>query len=446
MAMNASKSTLPKDFIERIASQIDDSDSFFQSLNGDSPTFIRLNEQKRAICHDALEGEQVVWNSDGLRLAERPKFNQDPRYHAGLYYPMEGSSMYLKHVLQQIRLDENSMILDLCAAPGGKSLILKDAFPDSYLVSNEIEQKRAHILKENAIRWGTEGHCVIQSDAARLAKSELKFDLILVDAPCSGEGLFRKDEKSREEWTLERAAGCAIRQSQILDDVQNLLKPGGYLIYSTCTYNQHENMDQVQRLVEEFGFHSLAVQNPLEWNIQEEISDSCFGYQFWPHRIEGEGFFIALLQKEGEYFQNDNFRIKSPKSIDLDLPQGIDLGDKEIIDLKGLLFAFSERDWFVYQRLMDFGNLVKKGLFLGELKGKDFIPSHDLSSHQAASTFSNTLELDLEQALYYLKGNALQHQVEKGIVQLRYRGLSIGFGKSNGQRINNLIPKHLRIH
>ena len=130
----------------------------------------------------------------------------------------------------------------------------------------------------------------------------------------------------------------------------------------------------------------------------------------------------------------------------IDLPEGINLANKHVIDMKGLLFAFSERDWIVYQCLMNCGNVVKKGLFLGEMKGSDFIPSHDLSTHPAARHFPNTLELDRDQALYVLKGNALQVKTEKGIVQLQYQGLSIGFGKSNGQRVNNLIPKHLRIH
>ncbi len=444
--MENSKYSLPEDFLKRIASQIEDIDSFVDSLNGVSPTFIRVNRHKLNLSDAHLEGTSVEWNDDGILLSARPRFNQDPLYHAGLYYPMEGSSMFLKHALSSISLDEDALILDLCAAPGGKTLILKDYFPHNVLVSNEIDGKRAHVLKENAVRWGTDEHLVINSYAERLQRSDLLFDLILVDAPCSGEGLFRKDEKSREEWTLDRAAGCAVRQVDILDHTLDLLSSGGYLIYSTCTYNPDENINQIKRLINEGYFECIEIDIPDDWGIDRMESDGAVGYQFWPHHIKGEGFFISIIRNKGHKEKQELPRTKRLNSAKINSLQGVDLKDKTVVDQNGQLFAFTEREWTIYNALLNSGKVVKKGLYLGEFKGKDFIPSHDLACHPAIDTFTPTLELDSEQALFYLKGNALAVQAEKGVIKLTFQGISIGFGKSNGQRINNLIPKHLRIH
>jgi len=387
--------------------------------------------------------EQVPWNDQGYFLEERPKFSQDPLYHAGLYYPMEASSMFLAHALKQIELPEEALMLDLCAAPGGKSLILKDEFPDNLLLSNEIDNKRAHILKENIIRWGTQNHLVINGDAARLQKSKVTFDLILVDAPCSGEGLFRKDKKSRTEWTSERAMGCAVRQEEILEDVRPLLSPGGWLVYSTCTFNPEENLARVNQLIKA----GLEVQNiPVnqEWNIDVLHDGAAIGYQFWPHKVRGEGFFISLLKAPDqlESSQLPSVKLKSEKFDSL--PE-IDLSDYIIEKWDQKYVALSPEEVALSQVLKGCGSIIKRGILLGELKGKDFIPAHDLSTQIKAQNFPNQLELSESEALDYLRGNALMINCPKGPVLLTYNGLGIGFGKSNGSRINNLFPKHLRI-
>lgn len=445
--MIENNTSLPEEFLKRIQKQITDISEFVSELEQDAPTFIRLNKQKVTRAEHLPEGEGVKWNSLGLKLKERPKFSQDPLYHAGLYYPMEASSMFLDYVLQQIELSGGGTILDLCAAPGGKTLITKDRFPDNFLVSNEIELKRAHILKENVVRWGTNEHLVINSDARKLAKGSTRYELIIVDAPCSGEGLFRKDERSRGEWTLERARGCAFRQTEILEDALTLLEDGGYIVYSTCTYNPDENLKQIERLIDSGNFSSLDIEVPSEWKIEKIENNGAIGYQFWPHRLEGEGFFISIVRNtKTPVIENGKIKVPKLKEISLKLPSGIELRDKYMVDLKGNFFAFSEKEWAIYHDLMQCGQVVKKGLFLGELKGNDFIPSHDLSTHPAAYNFTNKIELNLEQALDYLKGNALILSTEKGVVLLTFNGLAIGFGKSNGQRINNLFPKHLRIN
>jgi 16S rRNA C967 or C1407 C5-methylase (RsmB/RsmF family) len=269
---------LPEAFLQRIRTILTDSELFITELDGESPSFIRLNATKSQKCSELPKGERVPWNAQGLKLATRPKFSQDPLYNCGLYYPMEASSMFLDFVLKNVDLHPKDLILDLCAAPGGKSLILNDHFPENILISNEIDRKRSHVLKENAIRWGTNNHFVVNSDAKQLTETGLKFALILIDAPCSGEGLFRKDPESRGEWTSERAAGCAIRQQSILEEVMPLLAPGGKIIYSTCTYNPAENSDRLNQLVENYGMSSVAIEIPNEWGIECVETKTTIGY------------------------------------------------------------------------------------------------------------------------------------------------------------------------
>jgi 16S rRNA C967 or C1407 C5-methylase (RsmB/RsmF family)/NOL1/NOP2/fmu family ribosome biogenesis protein len=433
---------LPASFVQRIVTQLPDADVLFRQLDDEAATSIRLHPIKQQFADELPQGKEVPWNIHGRYLSERPKFSHDPSYHAGLYYPMEASSMFLSFVLQEIQLPEDALLLDLCAAPGGKSLILKDAFPEQLLVSNEIDAKRVHVLKENAIRWGTENHVIIQSDAPRLQRSDLQFDLILVDAPCSGEGLFRKDKKSRTEWTAEKAAGCAVRQSVILDDVVPMMADGGWLIYSTCTFNPDENMQQVNRLVDEFGLESVPLKIDSTWGI--ETLDNGRGYQFWPHRVAGEGFFISLLRKRGESEQKE-LPIGKVKNESFPFLPFMDFSESIIQKWEQTYVVFSTQELGVVKALTGHGNIVKKGLTLGELKGKDFLPAHDLSANPKVKDFPNRMTLSQTEALDYLRGNALQLDCPNGPVLLTFNGLGMGFGKSNGRRVNNLLPKHLRI-
>lgn len=438
-----SEYALPDGFLARIQQQLPETATFEQSLDEEAGTSVRYHLGKLSHSQQAPLGEPVPWNASGRYLAERPKFNQDPLYHAGLYYPMEASSMFLAHALQQITLPDDALILDLCAAPGGKTLILKDTFPENLLLSNEIDSKRVHILKENAIRWGTSNHLVIQSDAARLQKAGVTFDLIVVDAPCSGEGLFRKDKKSRTEWTPDRATGCAVRQQEILEDVLPLLSPGGWIVYSTCTFNPEENMERVQQLLDA-GLESVEIPVSAEWGVDIIHGENATGYQFWLHRVRGEGFFISILKypEDAEVCELPGMKVKSEKFQEL---PDLDLDDLIIEKWDGRYVALTYEELALAHALKKSGNVVKRGILLGELKGKDFIPAHDLSTHPKMWAFPNQLELTEAQALDYLRGNALSLDCPKGPVLLTYLGLGIGFGKSNGDRINNLFPKHLRI-
>ena len=436
---------LPSDFCRRITSQIADAGDLFEKLNVNSPVSIRVNSTKREFVDSLPEGRKISWCDGGVYLKERPAFVRDPLFHAGLYYPMEASSMFLDHALKHIEISSESIILDLCAAPGGKSLILKDAFPEQLLISNEIDRKRAHILKENVVRWGTQNHLVTNSDAPKLASSGLRYDLILIDAPCSGEGMFRKDPNSRSEWTQERAKGCALRQNEILEDALDLLNPGGYILYSTCTFNPDENIEQLKFLASNHSFEFIELSMNEDWAIEKMKDGHVLGYQFWPHRLEGEGFFISVLKSKEEHEDHSQIstrKIQSKKEPDI-LP--ISLRNILPIDLNGEIFGFTQKEWDAYHDLKNICPVVKKGIHLGSWKGKDFIPSHDLSMQPNVKDWPSAIDLDEEIAIQYLRGNAIHLEAIKGVILLTCHGLPIGFGKSNGKRINNLIPKHLRI-
>ncbi|MFZ9028466.1 MAG: methyltransferase RsmF C-terminal domain-like protein [Crocinitomicaceae bacterium] len=427
-------------FFERIEKQINDADKLREILDGEPLTSIRINPKYEV----KIEGEQVPWNPQGRYLAERPSYNKDPLYHSGAYYPMEASSMFLDYALRQIEISDSKAILDLCAAPGGKSLILRDHYKENLLVSNEIDGKRVHVLKENSIKWGALDHLVVQSDASRLLNSDLRYGLVVVDAPCSGEGLFRKDLKSRAEWTEERAAGCAVRQNDILDDAVNLILPEGYLIYSTCTYNPAENMDQIDRIMKSGQFEPVELELDHSFGVIEVKTDLAVGYQFWPHRIKGEGFFLAVLKKNAS--ESNPIQLKLPKGKPVTVDSLLKLpNDRVVLDLDGRYYLFSETELNAIEQLKRCTKIIKKGVYLGEIKGKDFLPSYDVSHQSDIIGNYPKIELDSESAIKYLQGNALFVEAPKGPVLLTFQNIVMGTGKSNGQRINNLYPKHLRI-
>lgn len=438
------KAKLPDEFLTRVKNQVDDYSDFVSSImTSNPPVSIRLNNVKTPVQFNWNLGAVVPWNSSGRYLEERPFYKRDPLFHAGCYYPMEASSMFLEHVLDQIELEQDDLILDLCAAPGGKSLILRDHFPKNPVISNEIDSKRVHVLKENVIKWGSQNHLVVQSDAKRLSESGLKYHLIMIDAPCSGEGLFRKDIESRNEWTVERASGCSVRQREILQDVLPMFATGAYLIYSTCTYNPEENDERIQQLLETELFELIEINLDPEWNIVK----SKYGYQFWPHRLNGEGFYCSLLRFVGENKQVDFPSVKSNKKEKKEIIRTKLIPEDFFVQIHDQkVFASTNWERKLVSVLEGYCKFVRKSLYLGELKGADLIPSYDFAMSAHGKTLENRMELTDSDAMKYLSGQALILAANKGPVLLTYRGVALGVGKSNGQRINNLLPKHLRVN
>ena len=301
---------LPIDFIESLHSQMppEEVQQLCQALETEPVVSIRLNDKIDCLTFDA-DTEEVPWHEDGYYLSKRPQFTLDPLFHAGCYYVQEASSMFLGEVLNQ-HVKRDSIVLDMCAAPGGKSTLISQYLgEEGLLVSNEVVRQRVFILSENIQKWGNGNTVVTHNYAADFGnKLQNLFDCILVDAPCSGEGMFRKDAGAVEEWSQKNVNECVSRQCQILDEVWDALKPGGVLIYSTCTFNQEENEKNVQWIIDELGAEVLPVAHDASWGIVE----GSVGYHFYPHKVKGEGLYMCALRKKGE--SGASFRIPKPKN------------------------------------------------------------------------------------------------------------------------------------
>ena len=271
---------------------------FIQALEEEPVVSIRHNELKR---HSDISGDDVPWALSGCYLAERPAFTADPLFHAGCYYVQEASSMFLEQVVRQY-VTSPVRALDLCAAPGGKSTHLHSLLPaGSMLVSNEPMPLRAQVLAENVIKWGRASSVVTKNEPADFAPFRNFFDFVLVDAPCSGEGMFRKDSFAVEQWSLANVNQCVKKQREIVSDIWDSLRPGGLMVYSTCTFNREENEDCVEWIAEALGAELLEVGTAAQWGITGSLTTEGLPvYRFIPGHTKGEGLFMAVLRKDGD--------------------------------------------------------------------------------------------------------------------------------------------------
>ena len=299
---------IPHDFKIRTKQWLSDEYvSLEKALQEEAPVSIRLNPAKQTA--PVSRYEKVKWCGTGYYLPERPSFTFDPLFHAGCYYVQEASSMFLEQVVKQY-ITSPVVCLDLCAAPGGKSTHLSSLLPErSLLVSNEVIHSRANVLKENLIKWGSPYTVVTCNDPKEIGQLTHLFDVIVADLPCSGEGMFRKDPNSRNEWSMANVQLCAARQRRIIHDIWNCLKPGGLLVYSTCTFNREENEENIRYLVKQFDAEVLSLTVEDGWNISPAIEESFPMYRFYQHKTKGEGFCLSLLKKPDAERQT----IKAPK-------------------------------------------------------------------------------------------------------------------------------------
>ena len=255
------------------------------------------------ISHPIPLSSPVPWCTTGFYLSERPSFTLDPLFHAGCYYVQEASSMFIEQLIKTVYPDHATTkykVLDLCAAPGGKTTHLSALFPESLIVANEVIKTRAGVLTENAVKWGKENVVVTSNEAADFKALQGYFDMIVTDAPCSGSGLFRKDPDAITEWSLQNVALCSKRQQRIIQDSWKALKENGIFIYSTCSYSVEENEAVLDWMAEAFEVETIPVPGATGWGIVETVSDrkNMYGYRFYPDKIKGEGFFIACIRKK----------------------------------------------------------------------------------------------------------------------------------------------------
>jgi 16S rRNA C967 or C1407 C5-methylase (RsmB/RsmF family)/NOL1/NOP2/fmu family ribosome biogenesis protein len=429
-------------------------DSFFSELETSSPVSIRYNPKKDATL--PIDLQKVPWASAAFYLNERPLFTADPLFHGGAYYVQEASSMFLEQALvQQCNLRENLRILDLCAAPGGKSTLIAGLMSsDSFLLSNEVIRSRAHILSENIQKWGNENVWVSNNDPSYLANVlPAFFDIIVVDAPCSGEGMFRKAVSSRDEWSEQSVNHCSLRQQRILHDIWGALRPGGILIYSTCTYNETENELNLAKFRETNDFESLKLKLDQSWKITETEKNNIYGYRFYPHLTKGEGFFLSILKKDGEKEASEpkikkNLLTKAGKEADF-LKKFYSNSHFELFKRKELILAVSESLSYEAQLIESTLNIVSGGAQMAELNRKGFVPDPAAALWTGLNKDAFTVsELDLEEALKFLHLENLNPETtnpKEGWQLITYKGIGLGWIKKLTNRVNNYYPKEWRI-
>lgn len=405
---------LPEDFI-RETKQLMGAERFsryMEAFDEEAPVSIRLNPQTLGDGSSLFDNnsapmsqtkknrpqmfEQVPWCKEGYYLEGRPQFTFDPLFHAGCYYVQEAASMFIVHVLRQY-VHETVEGLDMCAAPGGKSTAMLSVLPEgSTLVSNEPIPTRAQILLENITKWGAK-NCIVTNNYPRdFKKAKAKFDLILCDVPCSGEGMFRKDPATIGEWSLQNVEKCWRLQREIVADAWECLNPGGILIYSTCTFNIKENEENVRWIIDTYEAEPIDIPTEPSWGITGSLLEGFDVpvYRFIPGITRSEGLFVCVLRKSGEW------KVESGKRI---------------------------------------------------LKNKLSSPLKELSAAEQFSFLfppsSFHIDLSYAEALKYLRGEALvlPPDTPRGLITITYKGVSLGPVKNIGNRANNLYPKPWRI-
>ena len=437
---------LPEAFVNRSLILLgDEFRELEKALEGIAPTSIRVNNKMNYQPSD----EKVAWCDTGYYLKERPLFTADPLFHAGVYYVQEASSMFLYQAIIQ-HFPNARTVLDLCAAPGGKSTLLTQTLPEnSLLVSNEIVRSRAYILAENLIKWGNPNIIVTNNEPKDFIALPGFFDAVVVDAPCSGEGMFRKDAGAIEEWSEYNVTVCAARQKEILRSVWDTLKTDGILVYSTCTFNREENEENVKWICDDLGADLLT----LDLKGNQDIRVTDFGYRFYPHKTRGEGFFLSVLRKNSVTRSSYKNKKDDKKNIKFVTKSNVSTFSLLQPERWTVLQEDNQIKGYDTERLNDFMIVNKhlkcmhSGLLLGELKGTDFIPSTGIALSKKLDTDTiESVEVDYRTAISFLKKEAIiLPDSSKGYILITFKGKPLGWVKNLGNRTNNLYPQEWRI-
>lgn len=449
---------LPQGFVELINSY----DA--QSLNGlakvlqsTSPeTSVRLNHAKGV--KPTLQADIVPWWKYGIYLNERPAFTLDPALHQGLYYVQDASSMAVGAAINAVSAllgNAPLVYLDACAAPGGKTLAALDTLPaGSTVFTNEYDFRRATVLYENVAKWGNARAIVTRGDTARYSRLPKTFDIIAADVPCSGEGMMRKEPEAVAQWSPSLIADCAYQQRKIVDNLWPALRPGGYMIYSTCTFNRKENEENVEYICHEFGGSTVDIGLDQYDGITHGINTNEHCYRFIPGNVRGEGLFIAIIRKDGDsprqpykaHKRAPDFFAKAPVEASTAVKNWFDgnfearlMGDKIVAvrtDTIELLTAVATQ--------LD---IISAGVTTATIKGHNLIPNQSaaLTTSLKANAFP-TIEVDYRTAMAFLRCENINIDSNvRGHILLSYKGRPLGFVKNLGNRANNLYPRTWRI-
>ncbi len=431
------------------------------ALDGEPVVSVRYNPFKLNAM--PAGADMVPWNRYGAYLAERPVFTLDPAMHAGAYYVQEASSQFVEHLYRQVvgdedgELPEGIRILDLCAAPGGKTTLYSTlAGPSGLVVANEVIKQRAGVLADNVRRWGIGNVAVSCNEAADLAAYRHWFDVLAVDAPCSGEGMFRKNPQARAEWSPANVELCAARQRKILADAWDALRPGGILIYSTCTFNRRENEDNVAWLAENFAVEPVAVDVPAEWGIETGEVSGLEIFRFWPHKVRGEGFFAAVMRKADGKVKREMPKARREPLTELNRAESRPLAEwvagpeaMKFARAGDNCYAFYRPVWRDIAALAGGLNIIYSGVCMGQIFGGKLRPDHALSLFHdlAKNDKAAVTPLSTDEALDYLRKREFTDvsRLAEGLNLLTHGGLPVGWTKRIGHRTNTMLPNSFRI-
>ncbi len=412
------------------------------------PISLRLNANKK---YTHPFSNKVPWTKTGYYLSERPQFVFDPLFHAGAYYVQEASGMFVEYILNKtVNFNQTIQVLDLCAAPGGKSTIIASLINESsILVSNEIIKTRVSALKENITKWGYPNVIVTNNDPADFKQLTEFFDVILVDAPCSGSGLFRKDFAATQEWSMDNVLHCEKRQKRILQDVLPALKVGGTLIYTTCSFSKEENEDVVENLIAEHGMQYINIDIPEDWGIVK----SNFGFRFYPDKLQGEGFFASALIKkqETEIFESTSthyapYTILNKEEFAPLLPYIKNPESLTFFSFKDTVYGIAKEQFSNLKRIAPALRVVQAGTEIGKIIRDELIPAHVLAVSEILNPTINKIALTQEEAIQYLRKENVQINSElNGWVICTFENINLGWIKIMPNRINNYYPLEWRI-
>lgn len=448
---------LPNDLINHLKDDPNFNYEAFIAIHDteEKTTSIRFNPAKIGEKLTLDVDRPIAWCKDAYFLKERPVFTLDPLFHAGVYYSQEASSMFIDHIIRSQNINAAPVkALDLCAAPGGKSTLLNSALhAESLLVANEIIKSRVVILNDNLVKWGNANVVVTNNDPSAFGRLPGYFDLMVVDAPCSGSGMFHKDHQAIDEWSLANVKLCSERQKRILAETVKCLKHEGYLIYSTCSYSKDENEDILDWLIDEFEFEPILIPVEESWGIDVTKSPkhAATGYRFYPHLVDGEGFFCAVLKKKDETATFSMRKIKTEKNP---APQQlakdwVNMDNMYCFQHMDMLHVFPKQYEIDLLALQQVLYLKNAGTIIGKLVGKELIPSHDLALSNHIRSDIQFIELPKEEALNFLRKESLSADVNKeqlkGWTLIKYEGINLGWIKAMPNRINNYYPKEIRI-
>lgn len=435
--------------------------SLEQNFQIDIAAFIKEHDEERPVTsirknpfksvEIPYHTSRVPWTTQGFYLEKRPEFTMDPLLHAGGYYVQEASSMFLEHVLKNLGLTNvPKLALDLCAAPGGKStLLLSHLHPDSLVISNDVVRSRAKILADNITRWGSANTIVTNNDPAAFKKLPEYFDIVLVDAPCSGSGMFRKAPETYNHWSESNVQLCAQRQKRILSDAVAALKYGGVIIYSTCSFSKEENEDILDWMVEDLHMQPYRIDLNDIWGIEETISTKYkyHGYRFYQHKLKGEGFFLCALVKTDKHCRRSLLKKKPHNSTQLPIHrsyfESLNLDTHAFNDE---YFLFPKRWKNTLYEVQETLYIKKAGSFVGQWKNNQLIPNPAFALSRYIPPFYPQVELDKPSALQYLRRADFSVEVAgKGWMIANFQGLHLGWFKALSGRNNNYYPKEWRI-